>query len=75
MACLRATLDYRMTSLIGAIPPGERDWGRLLDALGYDRSDPRLAVRQAEIEADIRELDEFHAPLGGGDADASGQGF
>jgi hypothetical protein len=75
MACLRATLDYWMTALIGAVPPGERDWGRLLDALGYDSSDPGLDAHQAEIEADIRELAEFGPPLGDRDADVSGQGF
>jgi hypothetical protein len=64
MACLRATLDYEVTALIGGIPPGERDWPRLLDALGYDRGDPAAMEHgRAGVEAGIEDFERFHAPL------------
>ncbi|MDR0627787.1 MAG: hypothetical protein LBG11_11150 [Bifidobacteriaceae bacterium] len=44
-ACLGASIDHRIAELIAAVPPDQRNWERILSALGYDPTS-RGALRQ-----------------------------
>jgi hypothetical protein len=53
LACLRATIDERITALIAAIPANRRNWDQIPNALGCSMADPDLDQRRADIEDGI----------------------
>jgi hypothetical protein len=62
LACLRSTIDYQITDLIASIPPGQRDWNQILNALGHSMADPDLPRHREQIESDIADLTRPPAP-------------
>lgn len=54
LACLQTSLDKRITQVTASIPPAERNWDHIIDALGFDLDE--LDQRRAAIEDDIEFL-------------------
>ncbi|MDR2373832.1 MAG: hypothetical protein LBD77_07000 [Bifidobacteriaceae bacterium] len=76
LACLRATIDERITALIAAIPASQRNWDQILNALGHSMAAPDLDRRRADIEDDVASyLARFEDPEEGDDTLPDGQPF